>query len=157
MKLISIRIWFWTGTPKLVPAILLKGKFKIEKLEDFYENIQKHTLSLANCGPLNAVRGRFSSFAALSVVGFFGRLARGPVILFYACLISRCHRNYRIELKKKRFVILEPRTNSFCHKPLITTRQLIAPNGFCCVRKFYWIWLFCVAWFKHFRKCSDPH
>lgn len=35
------------------------------------------TLSLASCGPLNAVLGRFSSFVFFSV-GFFGRLARGP-------------------------------------------------------------------------------
>lgn len=36
------------------------------------------TLSLANCGPLNAVLGRFSSLVLFSLVTFFGRLARGP-------------------------------------------------------------------------------
>lgn len=38
------------------------------------------TFNRANCGPLNAVRGRFSSFALLpfSIGGFFGRLVRGP-------------------------------------------------------------------------------
>lgn len=35
-------------------------------------------MSLANCVPLNAVLGRFSSAVFLSAVGFFGRLALGP-------------------------------------------------------------------------------
>lgn len=38
--------------------------------------IRKITFSRANCGPLNAVLGRFSSFVVFSA--FFGRLARGP-------------------------------------------------------------------------------
>lgn len=37
------------------------------------------TFNLANCGPLNAVLGRFSSTGVpFSLGGFFGRLARGP-------------------------------------------------------------------------------
>lgn len=38
------------------------------------------TFSLANCGPLNAVLGRFSSLALapFSIGGFFGRRVRGP-------------------------------------------------------------------------------
>lgn len=39
----------------------------------------KLTLSRANCGPLNAVRGLLSSVGVpFSLGGFFGRLVRGP-------------------------------------------------------------------------------
>lgn len=48
------------------------------------------TLSLTSWGPLKAVLGRFSSFTALSVDGFFGRLARGPKIVYY-CLSTPIH------------------------------------------------------------------
>lgn len=41
----------------------------------------QYTFNRANWGPLNAVRGRFSSDELpFSLGGFFGRLVRGPVI-----------------------------------------------------------------------------
>lgn len=40
------------------------------------------TFNLASCGPLNAVRGRFSSEELpFSLGGFLGRLVRGPILI----------------------------------------------------------------------------
>lgn len=42
------------------------------------KRIDLFTFSLANCGPLNAVRGRFSSLVLFSPAIFRGRRIRGP-------------------------------------------------------------------------------
>lgn len=55
---------------------------KIPKLffEQFFLMFIVITFNLANCGPLNAVLGRFSSGTGpFSPGGFFGRLVRGPL------------------------------------------------------------------------------